>query len=211
METGNLEIKIESNNSNNDNGTGQMNNNVLETGKNQGTSQDNITTEHTTFQLVQTFPLSFNSKYKKPKPVLSDRTDDVRPNIISSTNVDKQSSLALPEVVNPIQNVSQSWSAIQAGTYQSHENTMRLLDNFVKTNIFHKIAFISHPSLVAFSKQPQSLCSIVCSYFNVPDKDQEKEKFWSVYYKHVEKKLNQKRSDVSNAMKKIFKGKFIFI
>ena len=79
-----------------------------------------------------------------------------------------------------------------------------MLEHLVKTDLFHKIVFILSPTMIEFSSDTLSLCQYVCNNLGIPKRDQKQ--FWSNYSKHVEKKLNQKRADVSNAMKKTFKG-----
>jgi len=45
----------------------------------------------------------------------------------------------------------------------------------------------------------------MCNYLNIPSAEQDR--FWMIYSKAVERALNQKKLDVSNALKKSFLGK----
>jgi len=75
----------------------------------------------------------------------------------------------------------------------------------VKGEIFHMMVFIPNPTVTAYSKFPHSLCQKVCTHLNITDEHQEH--FWKLYSKVVVQKLNCKRSDVSTALKKVFRGK----
>ena len=114
-------------------------------------------------------------------------------------------SMELQTLSNTETNVSQNWASVQCETFFNHEKTVRLLDQYVKTELFHMIVFISSPALIAFSRDAQSLCQVVCNYLNIAEKVHEC--IWMIYARLVEQKLNHKRSDVSNAMKAMFKGK----
>ena len=59
--------------------------------------------------------------------------------------------------------------------------------------------------MMIFSWEAQSICQVICTKFNVPENGCVS--FWSQYSKAIIQKLNKKRSDVSNAMRKAFKGK----
>ena len=110
-------------------------------------------------------------------------------------------------VSESVTDVSQSnkWLATQPNTSFKYGSTMKSLDVFVKTELFHMIVFILSPAVIGFSRDPQSLCQIVCNELNVAPNDQDS--FWMMYAREVEYKLNQKRSDVSNAIKSTFQGK----
>ena len=115
----------------------------------------------------------------------------------------------VPTVPKSVTDVSQNWTAMQPDTIFNHNRTIRILDQYVKNDLFHMIVFISSPALTAFSRNAQLLCQVVCNYLNISPN--EHECFWMLYAKFVEQKLNQKRSDVSNAIKTTFKGKLCSI
>jgi hypothetical protein len=87
-----------------------------------------------------------------------------------------------------------------------YEKMNSMVENYVKTELFHVLKFVSSPSLIQFSSAPKSLCQVVCKKFNVYQHNQET--FWMMYSNLIEKKLNQKRSDISNLMKKAFKDMY---
>ena len=164
----------------------------------------------TTSTLIQ----SFNSTGNKNTNFLKNKDIEVSQNgAVSLSSLSHQSGLQnemhLPSVDRSATNVSHNWSSLQPDLFFNKERTTRNLDQFVKTYLFHMIVFISSPALVSFSRDAQSLCQIVCNELNIPLNDQEQ--FWMIYAKTVEQKLNKKRSDVSNAMKKTFKGMFSFV
>ncbi|HEY9298456.1 MAG TPA: hypothetical protein VIQ31_19285, partial [Phormidium sp.] len=123
---------------------------------------------------------------------------------LSSPQSRVQNPMLIPTSYMSMVNVSQNWASAQPENIFNHERTMIMLDQLVKTDLFHKIVFISAPKLIEFSSDTFSLCQYVCNHLGIPSNDQRQ--FWRNYAKHVEKKLNQKRADVSNAMKKTFKG-----
>ena len=96
------------------------------------------------------------------------------------------------------------WSVYQNKVFLDHERTLILLDKYVKNEMFHQLKFISCPEMMIFSWEAQSICQVVCTKFNVPKNG--RVSFWSQYSKTIIQKLNKKRSDVSNAMRKAFKG-----
>ena len=175
-------------------------------------SSNPVNKGHPSFELFQTGSSLVQSNTQNAIAEVTTNTLDVTPNTtMSMSSLSTPPSLVintmqLPSIYRTIPDVSNSWSSTQADNLFSHKRTMRLLDSFVKTDIFHKIVFISNPSLIAFSTKAQSLCQFVCHHLSVPNNHQER--FWSLYNKYVEKKLNQKRADVSNAIKKNFMGKF---
>ena len=97
------------------------------------------------------------------------------------------------------------WLVYQNKVFMNHERTLILLDKYVKNEMFHQSKFISCPEMMIFSWEAQSICQVVCTKFNVPKNS--RISFWSQYSKTIIQKLNKKRSDVSNAMRKAFKGK----
>ena len=105
---------------------------------------------------------------------------------------------------DPIINYNE-WSVYQNKVFLDHERTLILIDKYVKNEMFHQLKFISHPEMMIFSWEPQSICQVICTKFNVPKNG--RVSFWSQYSKPIIQKLNKKRSDVSNAMRKAFKGK----
>lgn len=172
-----------------------------------------IKNNETIFDLIQTFPASFISKYKRPSEVLSNTLVEVNPSTsvslssLSSPQVALQNTTVPPISYQPNPDASQMWLAAQPSSFFIHERMMRLLDEFVKRDLFHKLSFTSSPQQIAFTSDPNSICQIVGNHFNVPVSA--RDDFWKIYAKHVEKKLNQKRSDVSNAMMKTFLGKSV--
>lgn len=107
---------------------------------------------------------------------------------------------------NPFINYNE-WSVYQNKVFMDHERTLILLDKYVKNDMFHQLKFISCSEMMIFSWEEQSICQVVCTKFNVP-KDG-RISFWAQYSKTIIQKLNKKRSDVSNAMRKAFKGKYL--
>src|SRR5687768_17138293 len=79
-----------------------------------------------------------------------------------------QNRTEIPIVYNPLGIVSQNWSFMQPESSFNHETTMRNLEYYVKTELFHLLVFISNPAISAFSKEPMSLCQVVCNKLNVP-------------------------------------------
>jgi len=73
---------------------------------------------------------------------------------------------------------------------------------------FCQLKFISSPEMIEFSWDKNSICQIVCEKFGVSSFEQTF--FWSCYKKTVSQKLNKKRAEICNAMRKIFKGMLLF-
>lgn len=171
-----------------------------------------IAEDHPLFELIQTFPASFGSKYKQPAAVLSNTEVELKPSAsLSLSTLSSPSNIAkipvvVPALLQPYQAVNDMWSATQPSPLFNHERMLLMLDKHVKSEMFHLISFISSPKEMAFTSDENSICQYLCNFFNVPHP--ERDHFWMIYAKHVEKKLNQKRSDVSNAMKKTFLGKY---
>lgn len=163
------------------------------------------------FDMEQTYPDSFKNRYTKPTPVLSSTEVEVKHNAsvsmssLSSPQSVVQSTNVIAKVNSVVTDASESWALQQPTMHFNHEQTLSALDTYVKKTMFHKISFISSPSVMAF-KTEESVCKVICDYFNVPTN--ERERFWMIYAKFVERKLNQKRSNVSNGMKKSFLGMY---
>jgi hypothetical protein len=99
------------------------------------------------------------------------------------------------------------WSTDDSKRHMEYETMKTMVENYVKTELFHVLAFVSSPSLMQFSSAPKSLCQVVCKKFNLHQHTHQ-ETFWMRYSYLIAKKLNQKRSDISNVMKKAFKGTY---
>ena len=97
-----------------------------------------------------------------------------------------------------------SWQTESSKRWLEFETIRATLENYVKNELFHNLKFISSPTLIHFSTQSKSLCQVVCKHMNVHPNGQEG--FWLNYSSIIEEKISQKRSDVSNLMKKTFKG-----
>ena len=97
---------------------------------------------------------------------------------------------------------------LQEKAYQDNKSTINQIDTYVKTILFRDLKFISDPEMMLYKTDTRSLSYVACTYFKVQREDCSR--FWSLYSKWIPKKLNKKRSDVSNSLKKLFKGKFIF-
>lgn len=111
--------------------------------------------------------------------------------------------------VIPQSNSSNSiWPSPSSQSYFDNEKTMVMLERFIRNELFHRLKFISSPEMIAFSWESKSLCQIVCNKFQVNKIEQTR--FWSVYSKFISQKLNKKRSEISNIMRKAFKGKISF-
>src|SRR5687767_3380493 len=108
-------------------------------------------------------------------------------------------------LVHQNQPSSVNWTSTSSQQFMDFEKTLVLLKDFVRKNIFHRLKFISSPEMVAFSWNEYSLCQMVCKHFQVTKIEQIQ--FWSVYSKCINQKLNKKRSEISNIMRKAFKGK----
>jgi len=138
---------------------------------------------------------------------------EMGPIAMSSTSCKCQPSLflqnrfAIPSTFKTVNDLNQHQRNIKSGTNFDHEKTLRLLDDYVKNVIFHKVVFILSPELVSYSIAPWSLCQIVCDYLNIPSTEQAR--FWTFYSKFIVRNVNWKRADVSNAMKKSYLGKCI--
>ena len=98
-----------------------------------------------------------------------------------------------------------AWSQAQSRAVIDHENTVSLIDKYVKDKLFHMLKFISSPDLILFSYDDRSLCQLVCRNFSVDQSQQIL--FWNGFSKYVGLNLNKKRTEVSNAMKKLLKVK----
>ena len=146
-------------------------------------------------------------------PIMNNPTNEtvIKPNAMQSVSDLSMVQSQLPNkvastvVTKSVTDVSQKWSSTQPDTSHKYGTTMTALDMYVKKELFHMIVFILSPAVIAFSRDPQSLCQVVCNELNVAPNDQDS--FWMVYAREVEYKLNQKRSDVSNAIKTTFQGK----
>jgi hypothetical protein len=120
----------------------------------------------------------------------------IRPNAtqsvsdLSTLQSFSSNKIMLPGVSNSVTDVSQKWSSTQPNTSFKYGTTMRALDMYVKTELFHMIVFISSPAIISFLTDPQSLCQIVCNELNVSPNDQDS--FWMTYAREIEYKLNQK-------------------
>ena len=96
------------------------------------------------------------------------------------------------------------WHTKNSKKWLEYEKIRATLENYVKTDLYHNLKFISSPMLIQYSTHSKSLCQVVCKHMNVHPIGQET--FWLTYSGVLENKLNQKRSDVSNLTKKTFKG-----
>ena len=167
-------------------------------------------TNHPSFELIQSFKPNAVTFAKPNLNDIANKVIDTSPSAalsvssLSSPQNTVQNPMLIPTSYMSMVNVSQNWASAQPENIFNHERTMMMLDHLVKTEVFHKIVFILSPTMIEFSSDTLSLCQYVCNNLGIPKRDQKQ--FWSNYSKHVEKKLNQKRADVSNAMKKTFKG-----
>jgi hypothetical protein len=131
----------------------------------------------------------------EPESEISTLTsEDVRPNVTHSRAGFSlphsliQNKLEVPNLLTTTNDVSQAWTTMQPSTIYDHEQTLRLLEGHVKSVIFHRIVFISSPAVIAYTKDPFSLCQIMCNYLNIPSAEQDR--FWMIYSKAVERALN---------------------
>jgi hypothetical protein len=154
-----------------------------------------------------------NSKKKPTKPLTKPQKN--KEPEVSETKSAIASDITPPESENASSNgyvpdaapssTKHSWQTTDSKKYFEHEKIRTRLENYVKDNLFHTLKFVSSPAVVQYSIGRKSLCQVVCKHMNVVQSEQQV--FWGQYSKVIEKKLNQKRSDVSNIMKKEFKGK----
>jgi hypothetical protein len=112
----------------------------------------------------------------------------------------------LPEKILSIP-TKHSWLTKNSQRWFQFEKIKATLEIYVKDELFHTLKFISSPVLMQYSSELRSLCQVVCKKMNIEPED--KEGFWLMYSNIIEKRLNQKRLDVSNLMKKAFKGKIL--
>jgi len=125
-----------------------------------------------------------------------------------------QNELVVPEIVSAdvnslnISTLTKSyamWPSTDSRFYLDQNKTVAMLEQYVRNKMFKKLKFISDPTMIAFSWEKASLCQTVCTKFKVARLEQTM--FWSYYQNTINQKLNKKRSEVSNAMRKSFKGK----
>ena len=119
----------------------------------------------------------------------------------------QQAGQLVPSVTANMTINHNEWAAYQNKVFMDHERTLVLLDQYVKNEMFHHLKFISNAEMMIFSWEENSICQIVCTKFNVSKNN--RVSFWTKYTKYIIQKLNKKRSDVSNAMRKSFKGKCV--
>ena len=98
-----------------------------------------------------------------------------------------------------------AWPSLNTNTYLDHEKTSTMIEQYVKDKMFHDLVFILNLEMIAFSWEATSICQIVCDKFKVSKFEQTQ--FWSIYSNRICQKLNKKRSEVSNGMRKVFKCK----
>ena len=127
----------------------------------------------------------------------------------------KQKELVVPEIVSTdvnslnISTLTTSyvmWPSMDSCFYLDQNKTVAMIEQYVRNKMFKKLKFISDPTMIAFSWEKNSLCQTVCTKFKVARLEQTM--FWSYYQNTINQKLNKKRSEVSNAMRKSFKGKY---
>lgn len=98
----------------------------------------------------------------------------------------------------------ESWPSLQERAFLEREATVGQIERYIKNNLFHKLKFVSCPTMMLFSRDSHSLCQVACTYFNVPKNYHHQ--FWAHFGKYFNKFLNKKRADVSNSMQNSFKG-----
>ncbi|HEY9300210.1 MAG TPA: hypothetical protein VIQ31_28375 [Phormidium sp.] len=98
------------------------------------------------------------------------------------------------------------WPTLEERVFLEKEATVSQIERYVKKDFFHKLKFISCPTMMSFSWDPRSLSQVACNYFNVSKSYQHQ--FWAHYGRYFPRFLNKKRADVSNAMKYSFRGKY---
>lgn len=103
------------------------------------------------------------------------------------------------------QGIQQSWPTLEEKAFLEREATVGQIERYVKNDLFHKLKFVSCPTMMMFSRDARSLCQVACNYFNVPKHYQHQ--FWAHFGKYFNKFLKKKRADVSNSMQNSFKGR----
>ena len=96
------------------------------------------------------------------------------------------------------------WPTLDSCFYLDQTKTVTMIEQYVKTDLFHKLKFISSPNMLAFSWDKKSICQLICEKFKVARMEQTI--FWSYYQNSINQKLNKKRAEVLNAMRRAFKG-----
>ena len=98
------------------------------------------------------------------------------------------------------------WPTSDSCFYLDQAKTVTMIGQYVKTDSFHELKFISSPDMLAFSWEKKSICQLICEKFKVDRMEQTI--FWSYYQNTINQKLNKKRAEVSNAMRKAYKGMY---
>jgi hypothetical protein len=143
-----------------------------------------------------------NSKTTEEKISTKDQTQPSEKLTVKTNRSEEETTV--PEKI--LSTSKHSWLTENSQRWFQFEKIKATLEIYVKDELFHTLKFVSSPILMQYSSESRSLCQVVCTKMSVEPKD--KEGFWLMYSNIIEKRLNQKRSDVSNLMKKAFKGKF---
>jgi hypothetical protein len=82
------------------------------------------------------------------------------------------------------------------------------LVEYVRNQLFRSWKFFTHKKQLTFADEKGTICQFILSAMNV--KEKYKMTWWNNYSIKILKTLNEKRSDVTSAIKKAFMGKSYF-
>ena len=107
--------------------------------------------------------------------------------------------------LSEITGASDSWALCERNAKTAVEQQADL-QRFVKTEVFASLKMITNKHMLAFNTNPKTLCGWICLKMKVM-KGHEQE-WWEENKDNIRRALNNKKSDVCQAIKKAFFGEW---
>ena len=137
-------------------------------------------------------------------PASLDLAEDRRPKIATNvrSNFQKSNETSVSDITSAAEQFN-SYRFDETSVLRTYKKMMTL---HLKDQMFRKLKFITNDEMLAFSRQPKSICSYVCTQMRVSS--YQWGDYWDLVKKATKKMIENQRTNATSAVKKGFKRKY---
>ena len=125
---------------------------------------------------------------------------------VIATNVQTVNRITNENSLSDITSAADQFNSYRFDETSALRTYKKMMTLHLKDEMFRKLKFITGDDLLDFSRQPNSICSYVCTNMRVSN--YQWSDYWNMVKKTTKKMIENQRTNATSAIKKGFKSKY---
>ena len=125
---------------------------------------------------------------------------------VIATNVQPVNHITNENSLSDITSAADQFNSYRFDETSALRTYKKMMTLHLKDEMFRKLKFITGDDLLDFSRQPNSICSYVCTNMRVSN--YQWSDYWNMVKKTTKKMIENQRTNATSAIKKGFKSKY---